>query len=178
MAPNCLWCYPVLMDAHDDPAPLNHGAAGHPARWWHALADGRIQCDLCPRFCRLREGQRGFCFVRQREGDAMALTAYGRSSGFCVDPIEKKPLNQFYPGTPVLSFGTAGCNLGCRFCQNWTMSRSRDIEAACVEAQPKAKSRDHHRGGQDILTARRSLRDAGAAGNEGSLHLLDACGLA
>ena len=70
-----------------------------PGRWWHRLDDGRIQCDLCPRDCRLHEGQRGACFVRQREGDAMVLTTYGRSSGFCIDPIEKKPLNHFYPGS-------------------------------------------------------------------------------
>jgi pyruvate formate lyase activating enzyme len=84
--------------------------------YWHRTGDGRVQCDVCPRACRLREGQRGFCFVRMRQGDAVVLTTYGRSSGFCVDPIEKKPLNHFLPGSSVLSFGTAGCNLGCRFC--------------------------------------------------------------
>jgi len=86
--------------------------------YWHRLADGRVQYDLCPRFCRLHEGQRGFCFVRARHHDQIVLTTYGRSSGFCVDPIEKQPLNHFLPGTAVLSFGTAGCNLGCKFCQN------------------------------------------------------------
>jgi pyruvate formate lyase activating enzyme len=96
-----------------------------PARWWHMQADGRIQCDLCPRYCQLRDGQRGFCFIRQRRGDQVVLTSYGRASGFCVDPIEKKPLVHFYPGTSVLSFGTAGCNLGCRFCQNWDISKAR-----------------------------------------------------
>jgi pyruvate formate lyase activating enzyme len=106
----------------------------HPGRWWHALEDGRIQCDLCPRDCRLHEGQRGACFVRQREGDAMVLTTYNRSSGFCVDPIEKKPLNQFYPGTSVLSFGTAGCNLACKFCQNWDISKSREMDTLMAEA--------------------------------------------
>jgi pyruvate formate lyase activating enzyme len=95
------------------------------ARWWHRLDDGRIQCDLCPRDCRLHVGQRGLCFVRQRLGDAMVLATYGRSSGFCIDPIEKKPLNHFYPGSSVLSFGTAGCNLACKFCQNWDISKSR-----------------------------------------------------
>ena len=89
------------------------------------LPDGRIECQLCPRFCKLNEGQRGFCFVRQRVGDRIILTTYGRSSGFCVDPIEKKPLNHFFPGTAVLSFGTAGCNLGCRFSQNWDISKAR-----------------------------------------------------
>jgi pyruvate formate lyase activating enzyme len=109
----------------------------YPGRWWHALDDGRIQCDLCPRDCRLHEGQRGFCFVRQREGDRMILTTYGRSSGFCVDPIEKKPLNQFYPGSSVLSFGTAGCNLGCRFCQNWDISKARQIDRLADQASPE-----------------------------------------
>jgi pyruvate formate lyase activating enzyme len=102
--------------------------APFPARWWHRLDDGRIQCDLCPRDCRLGDGQRGFCFVRQRVGDQLVLTTYGRSSGFCVDPIEKKPLNHFFPGSSVLSFGTAGCNLGCRFCQNWDISKAREID--------------------------------------------------
>jgi AmmeMemoRadiSam system radical SAM enzyme len=88
----------------------------HPGRWFHRLEDGRIQCDLCPRDCKLHEGQRGACFVRARVGDRMVLTTYGRSSGFCVDPIEKKPLNHFFPGSAVLSFGTAGCNLACKFC--------------------------------------------------------------
>ena len=99
-----------------------------PARYWHALPDGRIQCDVCPRFCKLHEGQRGLCFVRARQGGAMVLTTYGRCTGFCIDPIEKKPLNHFLPGTPVLSFGTAGCNLGCKFCQNWDISKAREID--------------------------------------------------
>lgn len=110
----------------------------HPGRWWHALDDGRIQCDLCPRDCKLNEGQRGFCFVRMREGDQMVLTTYGRSSGFCVDPIEKKPLNQFYPGSSVLSFGTAGCNLGCRFCQNWDISKAKQFDRLQDQASPEA----------------------------------------
>ncbi len=107
-------------------------------RWWHLLDDGRLQCDLCPRDCRLHEGQRGFCFVRQRVGDQMVLTTYGKSSGFCVDPIEKKPLNHFYPGSSVLSFGTAGCNLGCRFCQNWDISKAREQDKLADQASPKA----------------------------------------
>jgi len=108
-----------------------------PARWWHRLDDGRLQCDLCPRDCRLADGQRGFCFVRAREGDQLVLTTYGRSSGFCLDPIEKKPLNHFYPGSSVLSFGTAGCNLGCRFCQNWDISKARSDDALQDEASPE-----------------------------------------
>ncbi len=109
----------------------------HPARWWHLNGDGRIQCDLCPRDCKLHEGQRGACFVRQRSNDAMVLTTYNRSSGFCIDPIEKKPLNQFYPGTSVLSFGTAGCNLACKFCQNWDISKSREMDTLQSEATPE-----------------------------------------
>jgi len=108
------------------------------ARWWHSLPDGRIQCDLCPRDCRLHEGQRGMCFVRQMEGGRMVLSTYGRSSGFCVDPVEKKPLNQFYPGTRILSFGTAGCNLACKFCQNWDISKSKEMDRLMDEASPAA----------------------------------------
>jgi len=108
----------------------------HPARWWHALPDGRIQCDLCPRDCKLHEGQRGLCFVRRMEGGRMVLATYGRSSGFCVDPIEKKPLNHFYPGSSVFSFGTAGCNLACKFCQNWDISKSRETDTLMDRAAP------------------------------------------
>ena len=111
--------------------------SAHPGRWWHALEDGRIQCDLCPRDCRLHEGQRGMCFVRKMQGGRMVLTSYGRSSGFCVDPIEKKPLNHFYPGTSVLSFGTAGCNLACKFCQNWDISKSREMDRLMDAATPE-----------------------------------------
>ncbi len=109
-----------------------------PGRFWHVLEDGRIQCDLCPRYCRLRDGQRGLCFVRAREGEQIVSTTYGRSSGFCVDPIEKKPLNHFLPGTSVLSFGTAGCNLACKFCQNWDISKSREIDTLAASASPQA----------------------------------------
>lgn len=116
--------------------PACEGA--HPARYWHTLDDGRIQCDLCPRYCRLHDGQRGLCFVRAREQDHLVLTTYGRSSGFCVDPIEKKPLNHFLPGTPILSFGTAGCNLTCKFCQNWDISKSREMDRLMDRATPAA----------------------------------------
>jgi pyruvate formate lyase activating enzyme len=112
--------------------------ASMPGRYWHALADGRVQCDLCPRECRLHEGQRGLCFVRARQGDQMVLTTYGRSSGFCLDPIEKKPLNHFLPGTSVLSFGTAGCNLTCKFCQNWDISKARADDRLQQHATPEA----------------------------------------
>ena len=111
---------------------------GTPARWWHKLDDGRIQCDLCPRDCKLHDGQRAACFVRANKGGQMILTTYGRSSGFCIDPIEKKPLNHFYPGSSVLSFGTAGCNLACKFCQNWDISKSREMDTLMDEATPAA----------------------------------------
>jgi pyruvate formate lyase activating enzyme len=106
------------------------------ARHWHALPDGRLQCDICPRLCKLHDGQRGLCFVRARQNDALVLTTYGRSSGFCIDPIEKKPLNHFLPGTPVFSFGTAGCNLTCKFCQNWDISKAREVDKLNQSAAP------------------------------------------
>ena len=112
-----------------------------PVKYWHLLDDGRIQCDLCPRYCKLQEGQRGLCFVRGRLNNTMVSTTYGRSSGFCVDPIEKKPLNHFYPGTSVFSFGTAGCNLACKFCQNWDMSKSREIDTLADSASPQTIAR-------------------------------------
>jgi pyruvate formate lyase activating enzyme len=112
-----------------------------PTRYWHQLDDGRIQCDVCPRACRLHEGQRGLCFVRARVDDQVVLTSYGRSSGFCVDPVEKKPLNHFLPGSAVLSFGTAGCNLACKFCQNWDISKSREIDTLADSASPAALAR-------------------------------------
>lgn len=107
-------------------------------RYWHTLDDGRVQCDMCPRACKLKDGQRGLCFVRACEKGEIVLTSYGRSSGFCVDPIEKKPLNHFLPGTPVLSFGTAGCNLACKFCQNWDISKSREQDTLADAASPEA----------------------------------------
>ena len=124
------------------------GRTPYPARYWHPLppepdrpGEARIQCDLCPRECRLRDGQRGFCFVRANVGGRLELTTYGRSSGFCIDPIEKKPLNHFYPGTSVLSFGTAGCNLGCKFCQNHDISKAREMDALQDTAGPADISR-------------------------------------
>jgi pyruvate formate lyase activating enzyme len=115
--------------------------AVHPTHYWHPLDDGRIQCDVCPRECRLNEGQRGLCFVRGREDDQIVLNTYGRSSGYCVDPIEKKPLNHFLPGSSVLSFGTAGCNLACKFCQNWDISKSREVDTLADEAPPELIAR-------------------------------------
>ncbi|HRJ68801.1 MAG TPA: AmmeMemoRadiSam system radical SAM enzyme [Beijerinckiaceae bacterium] len=110
-------------------------------RYFRKLTDGRVECTLCPRLCKLNDGQRGLCFVRQRVGEAMELTTYGRSSGFCVDPVEKKPLAHFLPGTPILSFGTAGCNLACSFCQNHEISKSREMDTLAQEASPEAIAR-------------------------------------
>jgi pyruvate formate lyase activating enzyme len=112
-----------------------------PTKYWHKLDDGRVQCDLCPRFCRLHEGQQGLCFVRARQNDQIVLTTYGRSSGFCIDPIEKKPLNHFLPGSAILSFGTAGCNLACKFCQNWDISKSRETDTLADAATPEVIAR-------------------------------------
>jgi pyruvate formate lyase activating enzyme len=121
-------------------------SGGAAARFWQPLPDGRIQCTLCPRDCQLHEGQRGACFVREMRDGRMQLTTYGRSSGFCIDPIEKKPLNHFYPGSPILSFGTAGCNLSCRFCQNSDISKTRDMDRLQASASPQqiaATARQH-----------------------------------
>ncbi len=117
------------------------GSSTVSTRYWHTLEDGRVQCDLCPRGCALREGQQGLCFVRANQGGQIVLTTYGRSSGYCVDPIEKKPLNHFLPGTPILSFGTAGCNLACKFCQNWDISKSREMDTLMDQASPEAIAR-------------------------------------
>ncbi len=108
-----------------------------PTKYWQKTTDNHIQCVLCPRHCKLLEGLRGFCFVRACQNGEIVLTTYGRSSGFCVDPIEKKPLFHFLPGTPILSFGTAGCNLGCKFCQNWDISKSRENETLADTASPE-----------------------------------------
>ena len=118
-----------------------------PTKYWQALPDGRVQCDTCPHHCRLQDGQRGICFVRACRNGQIVLTTYGRSSGFCIDPIEKKPLNHFLPGTAILSFGTAGCNLTCKFCQNWHLSRSREMETLAAEADPETIARAAHRRG-------------------------------
>ncbi len=107
------------------------------ARWWETQEDGRVLCTLCPRFCKMAEGQAGFCYIRQNIGGELYATAYGKTTGFAIDPIEKKPLSHFLPGTPIMSFGTAGCNLGCRFCQNWHMSKARLVEKNSVDASPE-----------------------------------------
>ncbi|MGR9013136.1 MAG: AmmeMemoRadiSam system radical SAM enzyme [Gammaproteobacteria bacterium] len=120
-------------------------------RYWHALDDGRIQCDLCPRFCKMHKDQRGLCFVRQNLDDQIVMTSYGRSSGFAIDPIEKKPLNHFLPGTSVFSFGTAGCNLACKFCQNWDISKSREMDSLMSKASPEAIAQAAHDHGCDSV---------------------------
>jgi pyruvate formate lyase activating enzyme len=112
-----------------------------PTKYWHRLPDGRVQCDVCPRLCKLHDGQRGLCFVRGAQDGAIVLTTWGRSSGYCVDPIEKKPLNHYLPGTPILSFGTAGCNLACKFCQNWDISKSREFDRLTDRATPETIAR-------------------------------------
>lgn len=121
----------------EDPTLTRDNPAVVDTKYWHKLDDGRVQCDLCPRECKIHPGQRGLCFVRANLDDEVVLTSYGRSTGFCVDPIEKKPLNHFLPGTPVLSFGTAGCNLFCRFCQNWDISKSKEVDIMSSTATPE-----------------------------------------
>jgi pyruvate formate lyase activating enzyme len=106
----------------------------HEARYWEPAGEGKVLCTLCPRECRIGEGQSGFCYIRQNRGGRLVTTGWGRTTGFAVDPIEKKPLNHYRPGSTVLSFGTAGCNLGCRFCQNWDISKARLVEAAAEDA--------------------------------------------
>ena len=126
---------PIVGQSDDPP---NRSRGGRPGRWWVDVGDQRIECQLCPRACRLKPGDRGFCFVRANHDGEMVLDTYGKSTGFCIDPIEKKPLNHFLPGTPVLSFGTAGCNLGCKFCQNWDISKSREVAKLSANAGPEA----------------------------------------
>ncbi len=107
------------------------------ALWWNTEEDGRILCTLCPRFCRMSVDQAGFCYIRKNVNGKLYSLGYGKSTGFAVDPIEKKPLNHFLPGTGVLSFGTAGCNLGCRFCQNWSISKAKLDDAHSLAVSPE-----------------------------------------
>ncbi len=107
------------------------------AKWWKPSEKGKILCTLCPRYCEIGEGQIGFCFIRQNIGGKLYTTGYGRPTGFAIDPIEKKPLNHFLPGTDILSFGTAGCNLGCRFCQNWSISKAKLDDKNALVATPE-----------------------------------------
>lgn len=131
--------------------PILPGSGYRSVEWWHRIDEKRVQCDLCPRDCRLHAGQRGACFVRAYDGETMVLTTWGRSSGFCIDPIEKKPLNHFHPGSRILSFGTAGCNLACKFCQNWDISKSRDMDRLMDQASPAAIARAAQSAGADSV---------------------------
>jgi len=107
------------------------------AKWWESQSNGKILCTLCPRYCTIGEGQKGFCYIRENIDNKLYSIGYGKPTGFAIDPIEKKPLSHFLPGTDVLSFGTAGCNLGCKFCQNWTMSKSKIDDINSLEATPE-----------------------------------------
>ena len=133
---NVLFCLYVIISYINFGAVMSDSSIVK-TKYWHLLDDGRVQCDLCPRECKLHEGQQGLCFVRANQNNEIVLTTYGRSSGFCIDPIEKKPLNHFLPGTPVFSFGTAGCNLACKFCQNWDISKSREMDTLADAASPE-----------------------------------------
>ncbi len=106
------------------------------AKWWEPTEEDKILCTLCPRYCKIGDGQPGFCFIRQNFDGKLYSIGYGRPTGFAVDPIEKKPLNHFLPGSTILSFGTAGCNLGCKFCQNWSMSKAKLDDLNSLEASP------------------------------------------
>lgn len=107
------------------------------AKWWHTTDRGKILCTLCPRYCEIGDGQIGFCFIRQNINGKLYSTGYGRPTGFAIDPIEKKPLNHFLPGSDILSFGTAGCNLGCKFCQNWSISKAKLDDTNALIATPE-----------------------------------------
>ncbi|TFB13618.1 AmmeMemoRadiSam system radical SAM enzyme [Candidatus Marinimicrobia bacterium MT.SAG.4] len=115
---------------------MNYGSE-HAGRWQRPANNNRVECTLCPRYCKIPEGKAGFCSIRKNIDGTIKNIAYGRPTGFAVDPIEKKPLFHFLPGTGVLSFGTAGCNLGCKFCQNWHISKVKIDEANSIEASPE-----------------------------------------
>ncbi|NOZ03136.1 MAG: AmmeMemoRadiSam system radical SAM enzyme [FCB group bacterium] len=118
-----------------------------PARWWRPLGNGKVECYLCPRYCRIPVGSHGFCVVRENHGGKLYSTVYERTTGLAVDPIEKKPLYHFYPGTQILSFGTIGCNLGCKFCQNWHISKVRHqvyLTHECTAESIVWKAREHN----------------------------------
>lgn len=119
----------------------------HPAMWWEKADNGKLLCTLCPRYCTIGEGQAGFCYIRQNINGKLYSIGYGRPTGFAIDPVEKKPLNHFLPGSDILSFGTAGCNLGCKFCQNWSTSKAKIDNVRSLEASPEeviALAGKHH----------------------------------
>jgi pyruvate formate lyase activating enzyme len=105
------------------------------ARYYHLLTNGKIQCDLCPQACQIPVNQAGFCHVRQRREDELLAANYGLVAALALDPIEKKPLYHFYPGRPILSVGTIGCNLACEYCQNWRISREQAAATRSVSPE-------------------------------------------
>lgn len=107
------------------------------AKWWKPVENEKILCTLCPRYCKIGDGQPGFCYIRQNQNGKLITLGYGRPTGFAIDPVEKKPLNHFYPGTNILSFGTAGCNLGCKFCQNWSISKAKIDDLNALDVSPE-----------------------------------------
>jgi len=110
----------------------------HEARWWETMADGRLHCYLCPRHCHIGEGQSGFCFIRKHEAGRLLQLGYGRPAAIQIDPVEKKPLNHFFPGSKIFSMGTAGCNMGCFFCQNWDISKAKADQVNAADLSPDA----------------------------------------
>ena len=107
------------------------------AKWWEPTDNNKILCTLCPRYCKIGEGQPGFCYIRQNHQGKLYSIGYGKPTGFAIDSVEKKPLNHFLPGTNILSFGTAGCNLGCKFCQNWSMSKAKLDDLHSLDVSPE-----------------------------------------
>jgi pyruvate formate lyase activating enzyme len=116
---------------------LQKTEALHEGRWWEAEPSGRVHCYLCPRHCRIHSGQSGFCFIRVNRDGKLYTLGYGAPAALQIDPIEKKPLNHFLPGTRVFSMGTAGCNMGCFFCQNWDISKSRQDQVRSQHVPPE-----------------------------------------
>ena len=139
----CRWAPERLSDRHMIPKDLQDVA---PARWWTKTGADSVQCVLCPRQCRLREGERGFCFIRHNLRGELR-TRYGYVSALAIDPVEKKPLYHFFPGTQALSLGTIGCNLGCVFCQNWGISQPSDPGALHKKYPPAQVAQSAHETG-------------------------------
>src|SRR5579859_3130823 len=109
----------------------------HEAQWWEPEANGKVHCYLCPRHCHIGRGQSGFCYIRTNQEGKLYSLGYGAPAALQVDPIEKKPLNHFLPGSRVFSMGTAGCNMGCFFCQNWDISKSRQDQVNARDVPPE-----------------------------------------
>jgi pyruvate formate lyase activating enzyme len=109
----------------------------HEGRWWEPMENGKLHCYLCPRHCHIGEGQTGFCFIRKVENGRLLQLGYGRPAAIQIDPVEKKPLNHFFPGTKIFSMGTAGCNMGCFFCQNWDISKAKSDQVNAADLSPE-----------------------------------------